>query len=84
MCGGCGGVCVWSRGGTVNIIFLVTYARHQQPLFSLKNISGIPGALLRHFIEYAILRGLVVLPLYGARGEALWQKMVLGHSKGLK
>ena len=59
-------------GGTVNIIYLVTYVRHQQLLFSLKNISGI----LRHFIEYAIFRGLVVLPLYGARGEALWQKMV--------
>ena len=34
------------------------------------------GAYMRHFIEYAILRGLGALSLYGARGEALWQEMV--------
>ena len=28
--------------------------------------------------------GLEYYPLYGVRGEALWQKMILGHSKGLK
>ena len=71
VCGGGGG-----GGGTVNIIFLVTYDRHQQLLFPLKIYRVYPGALLSIFIEYAILRGLVVLPLYGARGEALWQKMV--------
>ena len=41
VCGGGGGmcvcVCVWGGGGWyVNIIFIVSYARHQQLLFSLK------------------------------------------------
>ena len=34
------------------------------------------GAFLRHFIEYALLKGSGVFPLYVARDEALWQKMV--------
>ena len=59
-------VCVCGGGGgTVNIIFIVTYARHQQLLFSLKIYRVYPGVLLRHFIEYAVLMGLVVIPLYG-------------------
>ena len=37
---------------------------------------------LMHFIEYALFKG--VPPLYGARGEAMWRKMVLGHFEGLK
>ena len=82
MCGGCGGggVCVCGGGGggggTVNIIFLLHMIDTSNYCFPLKIYWVYPGALLRHFIEYAILRGLVVLPLYGARGEALWQKMV--------
>ena len=40
MCGGGGGgLCVCGGGGggfTVNIMFIVTYARHQQLLFPLK------------------------------------------------
>ena len=41
---------------------------------------------LRHFIEYALLKGSGGTPppppLYWVRGEAPWQKMVLGHFKG--
>ena len=77
VCGGCGdgGVCVWrGGGGTVNIIYHMLDTSNY--CFPLKIYRVYPGALLRHFIEYAIFRGLVVLPLYGARGEALWQKMV--------
>ena len=87
MCGGCdggGGVC--GRGGKVPSIsfFLLHMLDTSNYCFPLKIYWVYPGALLRHFIEYAILRGLVELPLYGARGEALWQKMVFRHSKGLK
>ena len=61
MCGGCGGgggggVCVWG-GGTVNIIFLVTYDRHQQLMFSLKNISGIPRCVTEAFYNVRNLEG---------------------------
>ena len=35
-------------------------------------------------MEYALLRGLGVLSLDGARGEALWRKMVFEHFTGLK
>ena len=41
-------------------------------------------AYLRHFIEYALLRGSGGSPLYGSMGEAMWQKMVFVQSKGLK
>ena len=41
MCGVCGGgglyVCVWG-GGTVIIILIDTYARHQQLLFSFMTV----------------------------------------------
>ena len=80
MCGGCGGgggvcvVCVGGGGGGVPSIsfFLLHMIDTSNYCFPLKIYRVYPGALLRHFIEYAILRGLVVLPLYGARGEALW------------
>ena len=43
-------VCVCGGGGgIVNIIYLVTYVRHQQLLFSLKNISGIPRCVTEAF-----------------------------------
>ena len=73
-------------GGGVQSIsfFLLHMLGTSNYCFLLKIYRVYTGALLRHFIEYAILRGLVILPLYGARGEALWQNMVLGHSKGLK
>ena len=71
-------------GGTVNIIFIVTYAKHQQLLFSLKIYRVYQGALLRHFIEYAVLRGLVVIPLYGPGVDPCGRKKVLGHSKERK
>ena len=53
------GVCVWGGGGggTVNIIFLVTYDRHQQLLFSLKNISGIPKCVTEAFYRVRNLEG---------------------------
>ena len=41
------------------------------------------GAFLRHFIEYALLKGSGVLTPVWGQGEAMWQKMVVGHSKGL-
>ena len=44
----------------------------------------LSGAFLRYFIENELLRGSGVLPQYGARGEALWWKMVLDHFTGLK
>ena len=86
MCGGVMCVCVWRGGGegTVNIIFIVTNVRHQQLLFYLKKCWVYPGALLRHFIEYAVFRGLVVLRLYGPGVKSCGRKKVLGHSKGLK
>ena len=76
-------MCVWGGGGggTVNINFIVTYARHQQLLFPLKICRVYPGALLRHFIGYAVLRGLVIIPLYGPGVKPCGRK---GHSKGLK
>ena len=46
--------------------------------YSRTNDLQLPEA----FLECALLRGLGVFSLYGARGEALWQEMVLGHSKG--
>ena len=50
---------------------------------SIPATHGSLGASMRHFIEYTLPEGLgVLLPVYGARGEALWQKMVLGHFKG--
>ena len=83
MCGGCGGggvcvwcVCVWGGGVPSILFFLLHMIDTSNYCFPLKIYRVYPGALLRHFIEYAILRGLVLLPLYGARGEALWQKMV--------
>ena len=50
-------VCVWGGGDTVNIIFLVTYDRHQQLLFSLKNISGIPRCVTEAFYRVRNLEG---------------------------
>ena len=65
--GGGGGVCVCVGGGGVpSISFFLLHM-----LFSLRIYRVYPGALMRHFIGYAILRGLVVLPLYVTRGEAL-------------
>ena len=73
-------VCVWG-GGTVNVIFIVTYVRHKQLLFSLKICRVYPGALLRHFIEYTVLRGLVVLPLYGPGVKSCDRKRFKGIPK---
>ena len=53
----------------------------QQPCSS--NYILCTSTFLRHFIEYALLRGSEGT-LCGARGEALWQEMVLGHFKGLE
>ena len=36
------------------------------------------------FYRVPTLEGVWWSPLYGARGEALWQKMVLEHFTGLK
>ena len=70
-------VCVWGGGGVPSISFILLHMLDTSNYcFPLKIYRVYPGALLRHFIEYAIFRGLVVLPLSGARGEALWQKMV--------
>ena len=44
----------------------------------------IPGAFLRHFIEYALLSVYVCTPLYGASGEALWPKIDVEHFTRLK
>ena len=64
-------VCVWRGGGVPSIsFFLLHMLDTNNYCFPLKIYRVYPGALLRHFIEYTILRGLVVLPLYGARGEA--------------
>ena len=49
-------VCV-GRGSTVNIIFLVTYARHKQLLFTLKNILGIPRCVTGAFYRVRNLEG---------------------------
>ena len=69
-------VCVCVGGGGVPSIsfFLLHMLDTSNYCLPLKIYWVYPGALLGHFIEYAILRGLVVLPLYGARGEALWQQ----------
>ena len=50
-------VCVCGGGGTVNIIFLVTYDRHQQLLFSLQNISGKPRCVTGAFYRVRNLEG---------------------------
>ena len=77
-------VCVGGGEGTLTIIFLVTYARHQQLLFSLKIYRVYPGAFLMHFYKVRTLDWIWGLsPLYGVRGEACG-KIVLGHSKELK
>ena len=78
-------VCVYGGGeGTLIIIFLVTYARHQQLLFSLKIYRVYLGAFLMDFNKVRTLDGIWGLsPLYGVRGEACG-KIVLGHSKELK
>ena len=77
-------VCVWGGEGTLIIIFLVTYARHQQLLFSLKIYRVYPGAFLMHFYKVRTLDWIWGLsPLYGVRGEACG-KIVFGHSKELK
>ena len=66
-------VCGGGGGGVPSIsFFLLHMIDTSNYCFPLKIYRVYLGALLRHFIEYAILRGLVVLPLYGARGEALW------------
>ena len=67
-------VCVCVGGGTLNIIFLVTYARYQQLLFSLKNISGIPRCVPEAFYKvHNLERACGYSLLYGARDEAQWQ-----------
>ena len=52
-------LCVCGGGGGYrqNIIFLVTYVRHQQLLFSLKNISGIPRCVTEAFYRVRNLEG---------------------------
>ena len=50
-----GSVCVVGEGNLI-LFFLVTYARHQQLLFSLIIYRVYPGAFLMHLIEYALLR----------------------------
>ena len=55
-------MCVCGRGGGYRQYH---FYRHQELLFSLKICRVYPGALLRHFKEYAVLRGLVVIHLYG-------------------
>ena len=49
----------------------------------LLRLSIYAGALLRHFIEYALLNVPVGTPRMWTWGEALWLKMILGHFKGL-
>ena len=66
------------------IIFLVTYARHQQLLFSLKIYRVYPGAFLMHFIKYALLMGSGGYPPCMGSGAKPVAKIVLGHSKELK
>ena len=53
------------------------------PAVSPKN-KWTSGVLLRLFLEYTLLMVSRGIPLYGAKDEAQWQKIVLGHSKGLK
>ena len=78
-------VCVCGGGGTLIIIFLVTLARHQQLLFSLKIYRVYPGAFLMHFIKYALLMGSggYPPPCMGSGAKPV-AKIVLGHSKELK
>ena len=52
-----------------------------QMLSTGDKVRCIPEAFYR---VCTIERVLGYSTLYGARGEALWQKMVSGHSKGLK
>ena len=64
--------------------FLVTYARHQQLLFSLKVYRVYPGAFLMHFIKYALFMGSGGYPPCMGSGAKPVAKIVLGHSKELK
>ena len=52
------------EGGTVNIIFLVTYmyARHKQLLFSLENILGMPRCVIEAFYRVRNLERSGVTP----------------------
>ena len=61
-------VCVEGGGGSVNIIFLVTYVRHQQLLFSLKNILGIPRCVTEAFYRVRNLEGSVGTPPVWGQG----------------
>ena len=69
VCGGCSGgvlcVCVCVGGGGGGGYRQYQFYRHHQLLFSLKICRVYPGVLLRHFKEYAVLRDLVVIHLYG-------------------
>ena len=82
-----GSVCVGGGGGgegTLIIIFLVTCARHQQLLFSLKIYQVYLGAFLMPFIKYALLMGSGGYPPCMGSGAKPVAKIVLGHSKELK
>ena len=70
--------------GTLIIIFLVTCARHQQLLFSLKIYQVYLGAFLMPFIKYALLMGSGGYPPCMGSGAKPVAKIVLGHSKELK
>ena len=47
-------------------------------------MTGIPRCVTEAFYRVRSLEGSGGNPPVLARGEGLWQKKVLGHSKGLK
>ena len=79
-----GSVCMCvCGGGSLIIIFLVTYARHQQLLFPLK-ISGIPRCVPDALYKVRTLDGIWGLSPCMESGAKPVAIIVLGHSKELK